>query len=136
MEVSKLAKKLHIRSGDRAAIVNAPPGLSLLLRPLPQHVDATLHFKRDLDFILLFVRNAVELRRLGVKAIRAIKHDGMLWMAYPKKSSNVETDITRDVGWDLVEAAGLECVAQIAIDQTWSGSRFRPKELIGKSRKS
>jgi len=55
-----------------------------------------------------------------------------LWISYPKRSSKVETDITRDVGWDVVYKAGLEGVTQIAIDDTWSALRFRPADRVGK----
>jgi hypothetical protein len=48
----------------------------------------------------------------------------------------VKSDLNRDTGWDVIAKAGARCVAQIAIDETWSGSRFRQMEMIGTSRKS
>jgi hypothetical protein len=42
----------------------------------------------------------------------------------------MKSDITRDVGWSSLEKAGFDGVAQIAIDETWSASRLRPKELV------
>ena len=56
----------------------------------------------------------------------ALKLGGLLWFSYPKKSSKVETDITRDVGWDALGSTGLRPVTQVAIDDTWSALRFRP----------
>jgi hypothetical protein len=50
----------------------------------------------------------------------------MLWIAYPKKSAKVDTDLTRDVGWSVIEGAGVVGVAVVSIDATWSALRFRP----------
>ncbi len=54
----------------------------------------------------------------------------MLWISYPERRSKVLTDLTRDVGWQSVTDAGFEGVAQVAIDETWSATRFRPAELV------
>jgi hypothetical protein len=70
--------------------------------------------------------------RLGPTALDAVRYDGLLWMSYPKRSSKVETDITRDRGWHMLAQAGLRPVTQVSIDATWSGLRFRPIEQVGK----
>jgi hypothetical protein len=134
MTVSKLAKKLLIKPGQRIAVVNAPPGFEQMLRPLQSDVTLVRDLAPNSTFIILFVKNVSELQKLGSRAVRALEPDAMFWVAYPKKSSKAASDISRDVGWDIIEAAGLEGVALVAIDETWSASRFRPKELIGKRR--
>jgi len=37
----------------------------------------------------------------------------------------VKTDLTRDIGWEVVERAGLNPVTQVSVDDTWSALRFR-----------
>jgi hypothetical protein len=49
-----------------------------------------------------------------------------LWIAYPKRMSGVETDLTRDVGWEPLHGLGLRAVANVAVDDVWSALRFRP----------
>ncbi|GAB4459307.1 MAG: hypothetical protein OHK0037_04430 [Elainellaceae cyanobacterium] len=44
----------------------------------------------------------------------------------------MKTDLTRDIGWDVVTKAGLKGVAQVAIDETWSALRFRPVDEVGR----
>jgi hypothetical protein len=83
-----------------------------------------------LDFVQLFVRDSAELAQHAPAALAAIKPDGVLWIAYPKQSAKVKTDITRDRGWEPVIAAGLRPVTQIAVDETWSALRWRPIELV------
>jgi hypothetical protein len=80
----------------------------------------------------LFVKDVAELESLGLTAIKAVKHDGLLWISYPKQSSEVETDLTRDVGWGLLAKAGLRAVTQVSINDVWSALRFRPSERVGK----
>ncbi len=136
MKQSTLSRKLLLKAGQTATVLNAPTGFEQTLEPLPERAAVSHTLKSKMSFALLFVRNVRELERWGAKLVRAMAHDGLLWVAYPKKSSKMESDITRDVGWDVITRAGLRCVAQIAIDATWSASRFRPLELVGSSRKA
>ncbi len=131
MSISSLAKKLHLKSGYRALILNAPDTFISNLSPLPE--DVTLDFmpQDDYNFVHVFVHNREELNTIGPQALEALQYDGVLWISYPKKSSGVETDITRDEGWDLLAGAGLRPVAAVAIDETWSALRFRPNEMVG-----
>ena len=135
MPNSSLVKKLLIKPGQRVAVLKPPPGFLDRLEPLPDQVE--LHTKPfgKSDFVLLFVRNKAELNELGPKAIGAVKPDGLLWIAYQKKSAKVDTDLTRDVGWSVVDKAQLEGVALVSIDEVWSAMRFRPRELVGKKHK-
>jgi len=98
---------------------------------LPQGVELADGPEGTFDFVHLFVKNVAELESLGPTAINAVKHDGLLWISYPKRSSKVKTDITRDVGWDLLAQAGLRAVTQVSIDDVWSALRFRPIERVG-----
>ncbi|BAU43406.1 DUF3052 family protein [Leptolyngbya sp. O-77] len=79
----------------------------------------------------LFVSSKADLKEHLAIAQQALKPGGLLWFAYPKKSSGVKTDITPDMGWDAVTQAGLKGVAQVAIDETWLALRFRPVEEVG-----
>src|SRR5262249_23589089 len=81
---------------------------------------------KDFDCVQLFVENVKQLNRDGPRALKAVKPDGLLWICYPKGTSKVKTDISRDAGWDVVAAAGVEGGGLVAIDETWSAMRFRP----------
>jgi hypothetical protein len=126
-----LAQKLGIKPGAHLLLLNAPADYATRLEPVPE--GATLHTQPSgtYDFVQLFVRSRADLAEHLAIALQALKPGGLLWFAYPKKSSGVKTDITRDVGWDIVTQAGLKGVAQVAIDETWSALRFRPVEEVG-----
>ena len=136
MSTSPLVKKLLIKPGQRIAVLNAPRGYLDRLAPLPLDVDCVETPDGTLrDVVHLFVRDRAELERLGPAALTAAKRNGVLWISYPKRSSRVATDLTRDIGWELTTGAGFEGVAQVAIDETWSATRFRPAELVKSRRK-
>jgi len=132
MTRASLVKKLRIQPGQRVLIMNPPPGYMDELGDLPDAVDVVRAPEGTFDFVHLFVKNVAELDSLGPTAIEAVKNDGLLWVSNPKHSSKVETDITRDVGWDLMAQAGLRPVTQISIDDVWSALRFRPIDRVGR----
>lgn len=57
--------------------------------------------------------------------------DALVWFAYPKGTSKqYRSTINRDTGWQVLGAAGFEPVRMVAIDEDWSGVRFRRAEFI------
>jgi hypothetical protein len=113
-------------------ILNAPPGYADSLGELPEGAEVWEVPEGDYDFVHLFVRDSSEFASLGLPAIEAVRYDGLLWISYPKRSSKVETDLSRDVMWELVADTGLRPVAQVSIDPVWSALRFRPSDAVGR----
>ena len=119
-----LPKKLGIREGSRVAVVAAPQGFDAVLCGLPPGAQLRAHARGRLDVIVFFVTRRAELARRFPSFMRALEDDGGLWVAWPKKTSGVATDL----GFDVVQRVGLDAglvdnkVA--AIDGTWSGLRF------------
>lgn len=131
MSERTLTQKLGIKAGHKCLILNAPVAYLEALGELPPNTTiATEPDGSDFDLVQVFVHNKTEVDSLAPIAIDALKQDGLLWMTYPKKSSKIKTDITRDIGWETVKAKGLDTVAAISLDDTWSGLRFRPTEKI------
>ena len=71
---------------------------------------------------------------LSPTGLRALQPGGLLWFSYPKKTSRIATDITRDTGWDSLTKAEMRPVSQISIDETWSALRFRPVDDVNSRR--
>ena len=134
MADSGLAKKLLIKPGQRIIILNAPPGYMDELGPLPDGVELPSKAEGSFDLVHLFVSNTGELASFAPEAVQAVKRDGVFWISYPKQSSKVKTDITRDRGWETVREAGFEPVSMVSINDVWSALRFRPSELVKRSR--
>ena len=133
MAISKLVKKLRMQPGQRVLIMNAPEGYIASLGELPEGVAVSEVAEGKYTFVHLFVRDSGQLDELLPVAVESAEYDGLFWISYPKKSSKVDTDLSRDLFWDLVVAGtSLRPVTQVSVDNVWSALRFRPKEQVGK----
>lgn len=132
MAEKTLADKLYLRPGYRALALNAPDGALARLEPLPEGVTVTAEPDDSYDFVLAFAHNKADIDRLVPVAVAALRPGGLLWFCYPKRGAGVETDINRDRGWETMDAAGYQGVAQVSVDATWSALRFRPAAEVGK----
>ena len=132
MDPAALQKKLRIQPGLRMLVSNAPEGYVEALGTLPEGAEIETEVDGSFDWGQCFVRDVAELRHLDPQTRDAVEYDGLLWISYPKKSSKISTDISRDVAWEVMKEFGLRPVSQVSIDETWSALRFRPPEQVGK----
>jgi len=90
-----LPRKLGIKERHRIALVGPPHGFQGYLGKLPDRVD--VRAGGPLDVILFFTTRRAELERRFVRLAGALDAAGGLWIAWPKRSSGVETDLTEDI---------------------------------------
>jgi len=119
-----LAKKLGIKEGSRIALVNAPKGFNSELGELPDKVEFVKRPTKALDIVLFFVLSERALARDFAKLAEKLATNGMIWIAWPKKSSGVTTDLSFEPVQRIGLDAGLVDVKICAIDETWSGLKF------------
>jgi hypothetical protein len=117
---------MKLKSGQRAAVLNAPDGYLQSLRPLPEGVEFAERLDGSFDWVQLFVKTQSELERTIVGVRAALKPAGMLWITFPKGTSKIQTDLTRDRGWDALQAIDLKWITLISVDDTWSAFALRP----------
>jgi hypothetical protein len=117
-----LARKLGIRPGDSLALLGAPDGFAI--DDLPAGVDVRVRATSACDVIVSFHTRHSDLTRRFPVLMRALVVDGGLWVAWPKRASGVDTDITEDVVRELALPAGMVDNKVCAIDHTWSGLRL------------
>jgi hypothetical protein len=123
MPDSPLAKKMKLKSGLKAAVINAPENYVDELRH-DTALSPTL--KGKFDWIQIFVRSKAELDGLAPRAAKALNPESMLWISFPKGSSRIQTDLTRDKGWEGVQDLGLKWVNLVSVNDTWSAFALRP----------
>jgi hypothetical protein len=119
-----LVKKLGIKEGSRVALVNAPRNFETELGELPDNVKFMKSTIKSLDLILFFVLSERALAIDFAKLAARLTSNGMIWIAWPKKSSGVATDLTFECVQRIGLNAGLVDVKICAIDDTWSGLKF------------
>jgi len=120
-----LVKKLGFKEGFRAGLVNSPKGFRKELGELPESVTIlTERLSKPLDLIILFADSERVLKTEFPKSMAKLARNGMLWVAWPKKSSGLPTDLSFDNVQHLGLRAGLVDVKICAVNDVWSGLKF------------
>jgi len=117
-----LPRKLGLKSGMRFVALNAPPELDVLLARAPEL--ERLARVTSFDCALAFATTERVLAGLFPKLLPRLVDAGMIWIAWPKKTSDVVTELTENAVRRAGLAAGLVDVKVCAIDATWSGLKF------------
>ena len=121
-----LAKKLGIREGARVATLGAPGHVTTLLEPLPRgvRIRPDLRGSGPFDVLIVFVRSERELDDRLERARARLETAGGLWVAWPKQSSPLASELRESDVRAHGLATGLVDNKVCAIDQDWSGLRF------------
>ena len=118
-----LVQKLGIRPGARITFVNSPRGFTNSL-DLPPDVKLNSRSQKPLDLVLLFVKSESDLRAGLPQWARRLTPSGMLWVAWPKKSSGVATNLSFNNVQAIGLSEGLVDTKICAVDEVWSGLKF------------
>lgn len=121
--MSDLAKKIKLKPGAKAAVIRAPENY---LQALQHDAEVSTALRGKFDWIQVFVKNKAELDELAPRAANALKPESILWITFPKGSSKVQTDLTRDKGWEEVQKLDLKWINLVSIDNMWSAFSMRP----------
>jgi hypothetical protein len=117
-----LAKKLGIGPGCAVLTRRAPASLPALLEPLPGGVR--LRARGAAELALAFFTSRASVERDWPALTAAVGPLGTIWVAWPKRSSGVPTDLTENALRDLLLPTGWVDVKVCAIDDTWSGLKW------------
>ena len=123
MPESPLSKKMKLKAGASAAVINAPENYVTELKH-DTAMSPTLNGK--FDWIQIFVKSKAELDALAPKAAKALKPESVLLISFPKGSSKIQTDLTRDKGWESVQKLKLKWINLISVNEIWSAFAVRP----------
>jgi hypothetical protein len=118
-----LVDKLGIKPGARVALVGAPEGFESALAPLPAGAQLARRLHKGADVAVMFTRSRAVLDKRWPALTAAVGSTGAVWVAWPKKTSGVATDMTDHVVRDVVLPTGWVDVKVCAIDDTWTGVR-------------
>jgi hypothetical protein len=118
-----LVTKLGIKAGALVALIDAPPGFEEAIGELPEGVMLNRQLNGRPDLAIWFVRSRQELER-QIERMAPLSDRGGLWIAWPKKTSGFDTDLSQGTVRQAGLAIGLVDYKVCAIDATWSGLRF------------
>ena len=109
---------------------------NLLIQGLPSSIEkqfAKIAFaknvtpllrSRRIDFALVFAINETQLNSILREVLPALDEEGKLWIAYPKTTSKIVSDLNRDCSWKMLNQNGFESECQVTLDHVWTALRF------------
>lgn len=121
---SPLLRKLGVKPDARLGLLGLPAELDPAFSELPPGVTVLRRASGPLDLIVSFHTSRIELRRRLPVVKAALEPAGGLWIAWPKRASGMETDLSEAVVRQLGLASGLVDNKICAVNETWSGLRF------------
>ncbi len=125
--MSSTAQKLKIKQNFTLLTINVPADFKKNIGELPKGVKISADSK-NYNQVHWFVMNKAQMDKELTKVLKLIKDEFTLWIYYPKGTSKLQADLTRDKGWDnLLKHDELGWISLISFDDTWStfGARLK-----------
>ena len=119
-----LPRKLGLQPKFRTLLEAMPADVRADLKDSLSACELVKQARGPLDFVMLFVKSQGELRARIATLARQLAPAGMLWVAWPKKSSSVACDLGENDVRAIGLAAGLVDIKVCAVNETWSGLKF------------
>jgi hypothetical protein len=130
MTAQTLLEKLQLQDEKNLLIQGLPSSIEKQFIKLTFSKNVTPLLKaRKIDFALVFAVSQRQLVDILKDVIPALQQDAKFWIAYPKLTSKIASDLSRDKNWDFVSDYGFEAVRMIALDNVWSAGRFKKPEV-------
>ena len=83
---------------------------------------------RKIDFALVFAVNENQLNGILKDVMPSLKGESKFWVAYPKSTSKIVTDLNRESSWNRLTCEGYESIERVELDHVWSAMRFTKEE--------
>lgn len=119
--VVDLATKLGIRAGASVLVLDAPADFAL---ELPPGVIVSRNERGPVDVAIVFATRITSLERRLASLAELVRPDGGLWVAWPKRASRVDTDLTDHAVRSRALTLGLVDNKVCAVDATWTALRL------------
>jgi len=129
MSHQSLFEKLELTDERNLLIQGLPSSIEKQFIKLSysKNVTPLLNIKK-IDFALVFAINGNQLNGILSEVIPAMHDEGKLWVAYPKTSSKISSDLNRDCSWRILVENQYETIAEVALDHVWSALQFKRSE--------
>ena len=125
-----IAEKLQLKNEKTILIQGLPSSIEKQFAKLSFAKNLTpLLRSRKIDFALVFAVSELQLNNILQDIMPALKEETKLWVAYPKVTSKIATDLNRESSWHKLHNAGYEGAEQVALDHVWHAVNFRKNEM-------
>ena len=109
---------------------------NLLIQGLPSSIEkqfVKLSFAKNvtpllrtkkIDFALIFAVNQNQLNGILKEVLPALGNGARFWVAFPKTSSKIVSDLNREGSWQFLCQCGFETSEEVTLDHVWTAIRF------------
>jgi hypothetical protein len=121
-----LIEKLRLADEKNLLIQGLPSSIEKQFVKLSYAKNVTpLLRSRKIEWALLFAVNENQLRNILKEVLPALKEGGKLWVAYPKSTSKIVSDLNREGSWTCLTCEGYEGVEEVVLDHVWSAMLWK-----------
>ena len=126
-----LLEKLQLKDEKKLLIQGLPSSVEKQFAKLSYNKNLTPLLKtRKIDFALIFAINQFQLNNILKELFTALHTDCKLWIAYPKTTSKIVSDLNRDASWDILSKNDFEAIRQVTLDHVWTAMRFKKVDQL------
>ena len=119
-------EKLQLKNEKNILIQGLPSSIEKQFSKLSFAKNLTPLLKsRKIDFALIFAVSESQLNAILRDIMPALKDDSKLWVAYPKLTSKITTDLNREGSWSVLVEADYENTDQVSLDHVWHAVNFQ-----------
>jgi hypothetical protein len=129
MSQPSIVEKLHLSEERNLLIQGLPSSIEKQFAKLSFSKNVTpLLRSKKIDWALIFAVNENQLNNILKDVLPALHEESKLWVAYPKSTSKITSDLNRDCSWSTLTGNGYEGVVQVALDHVWSALWWKKGE--------
>ena len=126
-----ILEKLQLKEEKNLLIQGLPSSVEKQFAKLSYNKNLTPLLKaRKIDFALIFAINQLQLNNILKEVFSALHPESKLWIAYPKTTSKIVSDLNRDASWEILSKNEYEAVRQVTLDHVWTAMRFKKLDQI------
>ena len=126
-----ILEKLQLKEEKNLLIQGLPSSVEKQFAKLAYNKNLTPLLKtRKIDFALIFAINQLQLNNILKEVFPALHPESKLWIAYPKTTSKIISDLNRDASWEILSKNEYEAVRQVTLDHVWTAMRFKKLDQI------
>ena len=126
-----ILEKLQLKEEKNLLIQGLPSSVEKQFAKLSYNKNLTPSLKtRKIDFALIFAINQLQLNNILKEVFSALHPESKLWIAYPKTTSKIVSDLNRDASWEILSKNDYEAVRQVTLDHVWTAMRFKKLDQI------
>jgi hypothetical protein len=124
-------EKLQLKNEKNLLIQGLPSSIEKQFTKLSFAKNLTpLLRSRKIEFALIFSVSENQLNCILQDIMPALKEDSKLWIAYPKATSKIVTDLNRESSWNKLFSAGYENIEQVSLDHVWDAAQFKKLDTV------